>query len=375
MIKLTPGAANQLLLNPRWSDSEKAVLRELQTAFETIFGAANYILIGSSGSSRSENESIKLIALKIESILSSAKRVNQYLRAGPDDHWALVLPEFHIAGVGVRARAHLAGAQVHSFSWDLKTIKSHLQQNSISFMSVVPAQLYDLVVAGVESPNHLKKLIVGGGALQPRLKKEAQELGWPVVETYGMTETASMIAVREANDYFQLLTGVSASLNQSGYLQISCDSLLSATIQKKGNEISVAAQTSPEDFTTQDLAEILPDRSIKLLGRGSEYIKILGEGVSLAELRACSERLASAIGIGSMLQFEIMALEHERRGYEIVLVVEELLGNELAERLFQTFNREVRPYEKLTKVITVHQIPRTELGKLKSNELKRIINL
>ncbi len=136
LIDFTLESPNHLLINPKLAEAEKFVLTELQAHFEKLFGNSNYFLIPSSGSSRQSFESVKLIALKKVSVLNSARRFNSYFGAGPSDNWGLVLPEFHVAGLGILARAHLAGAKVLKAEWPVLKLGAWLEDNKISYMSL-----------------------------------------------------------------------------------------------------------------------------------------------------------------------------------------------------------------------------------------------
>ncbi|MCC2677584.1 MAG: menE, O-succinylbenzoate-CoA ligase [Pseudobdellovibrio sp.] len=374
MISFQPGAANQLLINPRLSPDEKSVLGELKNAFEINFGKENYFLVPSSGSSKAVNQSVKLMALSIESVLNSAKRVNFYLNATAENDWGLFLPEFHVAGLGVMARAHLAGAKVKPFVFSAKDFSSIIAEHHISFTSLVPAQIFDLAVAGAKAPACIKKVFVGGGFLNSDLRRQVAGLGWPVTETYGMTETASMVALREPRDeHFKIMPGVSAGI-ENELLKIKCNSLLTAVVQKTAGQISVTAMDSNGWLQTEDLAVLHEKENgayIELLGRKTDYIKILGEGVSLSELRQKLQALGQQLAIDPRA-YELTATEHERAGYQLTLVTEESVQDR-SQELIDAYNALCRPYERITRSFVLRQIPRTDLGKLKTAELKRII--
>jgi O-succinylbenzoic acid--CoA ligase len=364
---------NQLLVNPRLSEEEKSVFANLKNEFEKTFGAENYFLVPSSGSSKQAGQSVKLIALSYDSVLNSARRVNYYLNATEKDSWGLCLPEFHVAGLGVVSRAHLSGSEVRKIQFDIKNFSGSLFLTQVSFLSLVPAQIYDLVQAKVQGPVTLKKVFVGGGFLGSGLRLKAEELGWPVVETYGMTETASMIAVREQGQKkFRVMDGVKVAVND-GKLSISCDSLATATVQTTGQVIDVVPLG--EWYRTEDEARIENTESgtfLEVQGRKSDYIKISGEGVSLAELRDLLQEIAVTEALGSG-QVELIALEDERSGYRIAIVFEEAVSEEIRQNITEKYNFRCRPYEKVYRTIVLRQIPRTELGKLKLEELKHII--
>jgi O-succinylbenzoic acid--CoA ligase len=375
MINFNIKSRNQLLMNSRLPEQEKFILKELQYEFESEFGPENYILIPSSGSSQKAGQSVKLIALKITSVLNSANRVNNYLKATDADNWGLVLPEFHVAGLGILARAYLLQSRV--FRLDVKSPDFVLQieKNKISFLSMVPAQIYDLVANQVKGPPNLKKVFVGGGFLNSELKKKVIELGWPVAEAYGMTETSSMIAVREnSEEWFKLMDNVDVKV-ENELLNIHCDSLLTAAIQQTEKRPSIKFYENLAWFSTDDHAEIKASQQhvyLKILGRKSDYVKILGEGVSLLELRSLLAFMMTELSLKHE-QVELVSIEDERAENRLVLVFEEVLSEADRKKIVTLFNERCRPYEKVLSTFVLEKIPRTELGKLKTEELKSII--
>lgn len=369
MISFAEGRANQLLLNPRLPEAEKAVFRKLQLEFERKVASTDHFLIASSGSTQTSNSSAKLVALSLKAVLKSAARFNNYFSAAEADHWGLVLPEFHVAGLGIFARANLSGALVFEREWQVKDFSDWIKANGIRFVSLVPTQIFDLVNLKVAAPSDLRGVLVGAGALSDELRKRALALKWPITETYGMTETASMIAINKQGLYFPL-PGIEIK-TEAGILKIKCNSLLTAAIQQVENEITIVKFPADEWFTTEDLAEINAG-GFRFLGRRGEYIKILGEGVALSELRSKLAQLALVSGCNPA-SFELIALEESRAGFQLIVAVEDAESYDKCLKLINFYNLSCRPYEKIAKCVVVGQIPRTALGKLKTDDLKRIV--
>lgn len=374
MISFDFNSENQLLLNPKFTRREKEVLVELKNEFDLKVTSKNHFLIASSGSSQKSNTSVKLIALHIDKVLNSARRFNGHYKTNEKDNWGLVLPDYHVAGLGLKARAFLAEAEVFVRDWGVSGLASWISENKIRYISMVPAQIFDLVQKKINAPEELKKIFVGAGALNEELRDQAAQLGWPIVETYGMTETSSMIAIKE-DDFFYVMPGVEVKTD-ADLLSIKCDSLLTATIQKIDDKIMINSVQENSWYQTEDLAELFKfeeKQCLKFLGRRTDYIKILGEGVSLTELRDKFSKLVLLQNLENS-QFELTAVEDPRSGYKLVLAVESSASRERANELADLFNKTCRPYEKITQSIVVGQIPRAELGKLKTEELKRIVN-
>jgi o-succinylbenzoate---CoA ligase len=376
VIDFSAGQPNRLMINPKMPEVEKQVLAELQKHFENKVKDKDYFLIPSSGSSKKNDQSVKLIALSLEAILNSAQRFNNYFTAQSSDHWGLVLPEFHVAGLGVYARAHLSGASVFRSEWSAEKLEVWIEDNKICFISLVPAQVFDLVKLGVPAPPVIKKIFVGAGSLDKELQERAVSLKWPVVETYGMTETASMIAVRQNSELFEVLPSVEVKIEQD-ILSIQCSSLLSAVLQKDQDTIILQQFAQGQWYQTEDLATITKSEGknwLNFLGRKTDYTKILGEGVSLSEIRNRIEKILMSQGVNPQ-QVALLAVNDERAGSKLVLVVQSPLTESEVKRLLVPYHQLSRPYEKVTQIIEVRQIPRTDLGKLKAEELKSIIGL
>jgi len=376
VINFDLNSPNQLLINPKTSIDEKNTLFELKTEFEKTFGVLGYFLLASSGSSQKSDESVKLVALKKESVLNSGRRFNQYFNANHNAHWGLVLPEFHVAGLGVKARAFLAGARVFIRNWQVEGLADWINENNIYYISMVPTQIYDLVQRQLAAPFIIKKIFVGASFLSADLYFRAKQLGWPIVETYGMTETASMIAVKES-ELYHVLPGVEVK-TESELLSIKCNSLMTARIQKLQGQICIQKLLCIQKlqaeawYQTEDRAEFVTSGDLsafKLLGRDSDYIKILGEGVSLRELR---RQLADIILVKNSVigQIELLAVDDERAGFKLILAVENALDLTLAKTLLEHYNNECRAYEKIQQCVVIEKIPRSLLGKLKTDELK-----
>nr|GFD40568.1 hypothetical protein [Tanacetum cinerariifolium] len=68
------------------------------------------------------------------------------------------------------------------------------------FAAFVPLQLRAVLAAGrAPQLNTMRAILVGGAGVEPSLLAEIQQLTVPVYLTYGMTETASHMALRRLN--------------------------------------------------------------------------------------------------------------------------------------------------------------------------------
>jgi O-succinylbenzoic acid--CoA ligase len=358
------GALNQLLVNPKATKQEKNDLIYLQFEFEKKYGPTGYFLVPSSGSSKSVDDSVKLIALHQNAVLNSANRVNTFFKFSSELTWGLVLPPFHVAGLGVYARAFCSKASVFYSEWNPDTFSKWINQNQINLISLVPTQIFDLVQKEIMCPAIIHTVFVGASSLSADLKKKALDLDWPIIETYGMTETASMIAVKLAEN-LQVMPDVDVA-TENDKLKIKCDSLMTCSIKKIGSQV-VLTTLDNDWLQTEDRVEIKSVDGISymlLLGRDSDFVKINGEGVSLSQLRTVLEENEA---------FTLLALPNQRTGFEIAFVYESEVARDRAKLAALAFNGKVRPFEVARKMFAVERIPRTDLGKVKFKNLEELI--
>lgn len=356
---------NQLLINPKLSQDEKNILFELYDYFKTEVSKIGYFLIPSSGSSKSIDESVKLIALKKSAVLNSARRVNKQFELTEQMNWGCVLPTFHVGGLGILARSYLAKSKVFFADW--KTLLNEdnfinwINLNNIQVLSLVPAQIFDLVKKNIQSPKSIQKVFVGGSELSIDVALAAYQLKWPIIQTYGMTETASMVAFKDdhTSAEFQLMMGVHFETTQVG-TQILCDSLACYSLQKIKNKIQVTSFESALQISDQISIQ---GSKIQFLGRGDDKIQIFSETVSMAELRSRLQSLVIEMG-EDIQSYALVALPDPRSGYRLMIVTEYQNS-----QVFEKFNSIVRPYERAQKLVQMQQIPKTALGKIKYAEL------
>ncbi len=127
---------------------------------------------------------------------ASARAVNAHLEVSFADRWLRAIPAVHVGGFAIHVRAALAGiaADVFEERWNVEGFINALRVNGTTLVSLVPAQIFDLVEFGVSPEAGLRAVVVGGGRLDSDLAAKARALGWPVLASYGSTEAGSQVA-------------------------------------------------------------------------------------------------------------------------------------------------------------------------------------
>lgn len=112
------------------------------------------------------------------------------LGVGPSEPWACVLTPAHVGGLLVLLRGVLGGADVVVHErFDAGRVLTDCEGRHVA---LVPTMLHRLVETG-EDLSRLGILLVGGAALDPGLRRRAEQLGARVVTTYGLTESCGGI--------------------------------------------------------------------------------------------------------------------------------------------------------------------------------------
>lgn len=105
----------------------------------------------------------KWVVLTKSALLVSAEAVNAHLAVEAGACWGLALPIHHVGGFGAAARAYVAGCRLAVFQdrWNAARFSEWLAAERVTHLSLVPAQVHDLVRAGITAPPCLRVVVVG----------------------------------------------------------------------------------------------------------------------------------------------------------------------------------------------------------------------
>jgi len=280
--------------------------------------------------------------------------------------------------LAIRARAHLAGAAVEPWwhptrPWDPDAL--HRALAGATLTSLVPTQLRDLVERGLRAPPSLRAVLVGGDALSLELEARARACGWPVLASYGMTESCAAIAcaplVRlrepvERPPRLVLLPHVQARPGADGRLLLRGPSLLAGRLRVTAERAQWEPGPDADGWVaTGDRVEWIASASgtaLRPLGRMDDLVKVGGEGVDLARLRAVLAQAAAASG-SAPDRWAVFDVADPRRGRAIALATEEPDAAVRA-AVLAGFCAEVLPFERPVRTDLWPTLPRTPLGKL-----------
>lgn len=371
---------NEYLTAAFWLGAETHVARApgevvdgLAAWMDETHGQHGWCLLQTSGTEGRR----KWVGLTKEALQASASAVNAHFSVTRADRWLLALPIWHVGGFGILARAFAAGVPVDGVSgkWDARLFAAKVAETSATLTSLVPTQVFDLVAAGLAAPKSLRVVLVGGGALSDEIRQAALGLGWPVRTTFGMTETASQVASEPPDGgAMEVLPIWEPETDGEGVLTIRGEALAKGYAIQNGPNWRWEAIDPAQGLRTRDRVKLRREGGkcfLSFTGREAGIIKILGELVALGPIQSRLDalRLEQRVIAGDAAVCDV---PDARAGSRLVLAVCGL-EETAATRLCGALNQGLRPFEQIQKVVTLSRLPRADLGKIKQDELRRLL--
>lgn len=296
----------------------------------------------------------KNIKIKKEHILASAQRTLNFLDLKPNNSALLCMPNRFIGGKMMIARSIIGALDLHiAESTSLPEIP---EGKSIDFAALVPMQLFNITEneEATSKWKNVKKIIVGGGQVDPRLEERTKN--WPneIYESFGMTETISHVALRRVNgtetrEPFRVLEGIEIESDERGCLVLKSELL----------------PNNP--LVTNDIVKIEDEKSFFWVGRADNMInsgcvKIIPEVI---------EKLAKPM---LNTKFFFAGLPDEKLGERVVLVIEgQPLSTDNQAELEEDLRVALHKYEMPKEIHYIDSFEETENGKLnRKNTIKEL---
>jgi len=361
------------LLSPALANWQKKIVADIRRRVP----ADDTTWVLSSGT-QSVNE-VKCIGLSRAAMLASARAVNAHLRATARDVWLVAIPEYHVGGHSIPIRAALTKSRVARLrgKWSANAFTRAVTHETATLTSLVPTQIFDLVEAGLPSPPSLRAIVVGGGALDRPLYARARALGWPVLPSYGLTETASQVATaaldslkRDGYPPLEVLRHAEFAM-RSGRLHVRADSACHWVARGRADGTFTLEDPRREGWlVTTDIAEGR-GRRWRIVGRADDVVKVLGVLVPLPQVEADAREHFRAAGLTG--EFTLITRPSARAGVELILVTDAPGSLPRLHEEFARFNQNRSGPERPARLVWTPHIPRTDLGKIKKADLVRVL--
>ena len=324
-------------INPKnLTESERVIIKFVMewTNDVNIF---EFFTSGSTGKPQKINLTRNQLQYSAETTLQYLFGVNK-----PKTLLLCIDPRF-IGGRQIITRTLLSEAQLYVVNPTSNPLK--LLNQNFDLASFVPLQIENILKENPEKFNLIRKVLIGGADLNPSLINELKRFPQTrFFQTYGMTETASNIAIKPIGDqYFEAIGDVNLQKNDNNEL----------TIQ--------GTVTNHTKLITSDIVEFHKQK-FKWIGRSDFTINSGGIKHQPEKIEA---KLKSQYPSKSLV---VSSISDESLGEKLVLVTNSPLLKKICK------SNLLSKYETPKEEFILPELPKLASGKLDRNKLKNIIH-
>ena len=281
------------------------------------------------------------------------------LGVDPSDRWLCCLPLYHVAGLEIVMRTVIYGTgAVVQDGFAVDGVAEALERDGVTLMSLVTTQLVRLLEAGVDLSG-LRAILVGGGPVPLEVLEEAIGRDAAVVQTYGLTETASQVTTLAPGDTRRKLGSAGRPLLTT-HLRIQDGEIL-----VQGPVVAPGCADEDGWLHTGDLGRIDDEGFLYVEDRLGDVIVSGGENVLPAEVEEVLLRhpdVADAAAVGR-------ADAEWQEAVEAVVVLRDGAAAGAAE-LRRHCAESLAGYKVPKRFEFVSELPRTDSGKLLRRALR-----
>ncbi len=298
-----------------------------------------------------------------------------------DDRWLACLPLFHVGGLAILMRSLIYGipAIIHE-SFDPVAVNRSIDEDGVTIISVVSTMLRRMLDARGRRPypSALRCVLLGGGPAPRDLLETCARQAIPVVQTYGLTETASQVATLSPEAALCKLGSAGKPLFPNE-VRIDRDGSVPPTnepgeILVRGPVVAAGYTERPEATAyafrdgwlhTGDLGYLDQDGYLYVLDRRDDLIITGGENVYPAEVEAALLALPGVEDAG------VIGVPDTEWGQAVVAAVRLTSGVTLTEEQIRTACRaRLAGYKVPVRFRFIDALPRNAGGKLSRRALR-----
>jgi o-succinylbenzoate---CoA ligase len=263
-----------------------------------------------------------------------------------------ISPEY-IGGKMMLVRSLIGGMKIIATTPTSNPFNSLPPDLHIDFAAMVPYQVREIVHSPIANKFHeIKKIIIGGAALDKDTEARLREYRCLFYSTYGMTETVSHIALRqlngkEASDCYRALPGIKISTDERNCLIIEWNPL-------------------PKMVITNDMVEIVSKDTFRWIGRWDNVINTGGVKVIPEKVEKAIQYIFDTLKIHNT--FFVGSVADEGLGNKVTLFIEGSLEGEMIETIKIRMADAIPRLEAPRQVILINSFTLTESGKVNRKE-------
>ncbi|MER2078425.1 o-succinylbenzoate--CoA ligase [Psychrobacillus psychrotolerans] len=319
----------------------------------------------------------KGVRQSLENHVMNATGSALHLGIHPDDCWLCVVPLFHISGFSILMRSVLYGMTVSLHTkFDPEKVVDEILEGAATRMSLVAVML-QRIVSVLENrnqyfPDSFQSILVGGGPVPLSYLERAIERNIPVLQTYGMTETASQTTTLSSEDAIRKL-GSSGKPLFFADVRIDGEEKM-GEICIKGPHVTkgyIGAAESKKPLLngwlhTGDIGYLDEEGYLFVVDRRSDLIISGGENIYPAELEQALVKHPAVVEAG------VTGRQDDKWGQIPIafVVVKELVS---IEELAAFMKTQIASYKLPKEYYFIEELPRNGANKLVRRELLNLI--
>ncbi|SEO02454.1 non-ribosomal peptide synthetase [Bradyrhizobium sp. OK095] len=329
----------------------------------------------------------KMVPLTHRNVCLSAYNAGHVLSLGSRDRLLNALPLFHAHGLisGLLTALAAGSSVICTDGFDALSFFGWMRELRPTWYTAVPTIHRALLTAAEADPDRarsssLRVIRSASSSLAPAILNGLEAMfGVPVLETYGMTESASQIAAnpfelrkigsvgRAAGPEIAIMDETGRTLAPGGHGEI----VLRGANMSRGyynDEAATQAAFRNGWFRTGDLGYLDADGYLFIVGRIKDVINRGGQKISPLEVE---EVLLSHPAV---LEAGVFAVAHQKLGENVAAVVVLRPNSEVtSDQLRQFARKRLAAYKVPSLIRSVAALPKGASGKVKRNALTDLI--
>jgi O-succinylbenzoic acid--CoA ligase len=325
------------------------------------------VVIFTSGSSGSP----KGIVHTFSSLINNIQNSNRILNHKEKDRWLASLPFYHIGGFQIICRSLFYGCSI-IFPQSLQTqdLEKSVKEFNPTHISLVSTQLQRLIHQNILANHSLRVSLIGGGLIDDELMLEAEKLGWKPYRVYGSSETGSMITAISADEITakpqsagKAFDNIEIKISNESEILIKSNSLFKYYLN---DEKETSSKLINRWYRSGDLGFIDTEGYLFIEARRTDLIVSGGENVNPLEVEKV------ILQIPSIKDVCVFPKQNKTWG-QIVACALVCDYQTIGEKNIKDFLKQNLAGYKIPKqYFFVDELPRTSLGKLEREKIKKM---